>query len=147
MPQQQIEPASSGKYNKAQMKLMCLRKVDDTKLRWDALLQQDPDAFKYLRRLSFALYYSHLEGRPLTISDACQFIPAKHAATCKKYIDYARREKLVTVRKHPRDRRIGIVEPTEKLIANIALELENEISDTLELAKKIESVGAGEIAA
>jgi hypothetical protein len=96
--------------------------------------------FFYIENLLVVIYEHHLNGKFITKSQACRFIPIGHSNTCKRYLEEAEARGYVKFVPDDRDsRRINVV-PTEELIAYVTSKIENAIDEARELIGEVASV-------
>jgi len=122
-------------YSDAQKQVAFQKKQKEIDRLWRELREASEDAYHYLHKLMFELYEVDKAGRSMTMGQACAAIPARHASTCKKYIEYAKSEKLVTYRRHPVDKRKVLIVPTTKLIELVENEILNECREIDEISR------------
>ena len=80
------------------------------------------------------LYSYHLQGWKMrrTMAES-RFLPARHSATGKKYLDEAARRGYITFAIDPEDRRTQLMLPTAKLVDLVDGDLREETSQLLKI--------------
>jgi hypothetical protein len=78
--------------------------------------EEDQDLARDFRLLMIKLYRYQRQDRPMYKMDACRFIPVKHSASAKKYIDRAEERGLISFEPDPKDKRKVLVRPSPALI-------------------------------
>ena len=101
-----------------QRRLVAKKIATDFDRFWEMVVDttDDSDFLKYVYALLFRVYELHLDGKYMTKMQACRYIPLRHAATCKKYLDIAERKGFFTFEPSPTDRRKTIVKPAPQLV-------------------------------
>lgn len=109
---------------------------------WQSLFdEEDQDLARDFRLLMIKLYRYHRQNRPMYKMDACRFIPMKHSASAKKYIDRAQERGLVSFAPDPKDRRKVVVRPSAALIELV----EQHLLRLVELRPDIAGVPVAEL--
>ena len=84
---------------------------------WQSLFdEEDQDLARDFRLLMIKLYRYHRQNRPMYKMDACRFVPMKHSASAKKYIDRAEERGLIAFEPDTKDKRKVLVRPSPALI-------------------------------
>jgi len=101
---------------------------------WELVMESgDSDFMKYVYALLFRVYEMHMEGKYMSKMQACRYIPLKHAATCKKYLDIAERNGFFKYEPSPTDGRKKIVKPGPQLLKFVEETVKSSIEEMTEI--------------
>jgi hypothetical protein len=92
----------------------------------------------HLYVLFHKIYELHLHSSYMNKTQACNFIPFKHAISCLKYLELARSNSYVRFERDQVDTRKHIVKPTQALIDFIEREIDHFISETYKTIKAVD---------
>lgn len=98
---------------------------------------RDANLLRYLYVLFLKMYEMEMEGRYMTKSQACRFIPLKHAASCAKYLEEAKSAGYVYFETDEIDRRKSLVKPSKSLLAFVEAEVDRSIAATLAMVREL----------
>lgn len=93
----------------------------------------DTDFIKYVYALLFRVYEMHLDGRYLTKTQACKFIPLRHAQTSAKYLDAAEKKGFFKFEQSPMDARKIFVKPGPELVHFVEERVETGLEEIAEI--------------
>jgi hypothetical protein len=91
----------------------------------------------YLYVLFHKIYELHLQKKYMNKAQACAFIPFKHATSCFKYLELARRNQYIRFERDEADTRKHVVMPTQALIDFIEQDLDRFIHGAYNTIEKI----------
>jgi hypothetical protein len=101
---------------------------------WDLVVESgDSDFLKYVYALIFRVYEMHLDEKYMTKTQACRYIPLKHAATCKKYLDVAERKGFFCFEPSATDARKSIVKPGAELLNFVEATIHSSLEEMSEI--------------
>lgn len=101
---------------------------------WELVIETgDSDFLKYVYALMFRVYELQLDGKYMTKMQACRYIPLKHAATCKKYLDIAEQRGFFEFVDSTTDGRKKIVRPGKELLRFVEGTIQNSLNEMSEI--------------
>jgi len=101
---------------------------------WELVIESgDSDFLKYVYALIFRVYELHLDRKYMTKMQACRYVPLKHAATCKKYMDIAERKGFFSFQPSSSDARKIIVKPGPQLLEFVETTIRTSLDEMSEI--------------
>src|SRR5690348_17265783 len=100
---------------------------------WELVVETDSDFLKYVYALIFRVYEMHTEGKYMTKMQACRYIPLKHAATCKKYLDIAEERGFFQFEPSTTDARKIVVKPGPQLLQFVEESIRSSLEEMSEI--------------
>jgi hypothetical protein len=93
---------------------------------------------RHLYLLFFKMYEMQIESKFMSKAQACRFIPLRHAASCQKYLEEARKLGYLEVQTDERDKRRQVIRPGQPLLDFVEEEIDRMIFETYLTMKRVE---------
>lgn len=106
---------------------------------------RDAALMRYVYVLFLKIYELELDGRHLTKSQACRFIPLKHAVSCAKYLDEAQKAGYIRFKRDEIDRRKILVKPSQALLDFVEEEIDRSIAATVRTVRSLQASHSGNV--
>lgn len=89
--------------------------------------------YRYLYRLFLKMYELRFDGRTISKTQACRYIPLRHQAICQKYIQYAITRGYIEELRDEDDGRKTLLKPTPRLLQFVSEDLDRAADEIEEL--------------